>query len=80
MEYIRYLNPANHHQERIRKADKDFAKKSDFKEIKFPDKIRDIHWKKRIPSALVFSAIKIKKIIQYMYKNNVVKKNMMIYY
>ena len=27
MEYIRYLNPANHHQERIRKPDKDFAKK-----------------------------------------------------
>ena len=43
MEYIRYLNPANHHPERITKADKDFNKKIDFKDVKFPDKIRYIH-------------------------------------
>ena len=42
---------------RITKADKDFIKKLDFKDIKFPVKIRDIHEtkkKKKIPSALVF--------------------------
>ena len=40
---IRFFNPANHHPERIRKADKDFAKRLDFKNIKFPVKTRDIH-------------------------------------
>ena len=40
---VRYLNPANHQPARITKADKDFAKKLDFKEMKFPVKIRDIH-------------------------------------
>ena len=40
---IRYLNPADHHPAGITKADKDFAKKLDFKDIKFPVKIRGIH-------------------------------------
>ena len=40
---VRYLNPADHHPVRIAKADKDFVKKLDFKDIKFPTKIRDIH-------------------------------------
>ena len=35
---VRYHNPRG-----ITKADKDFAKKLDFKNIKFPVKIRDIH-------------------------------------
>ena len=40
---VRYLNPADHHLARITKADKDFAKKLDFKDIKFPVKINDNH-------------------------------------
>ena len=40
---VRYLNPADHHPTSIRKIDKDFARKRDFKDIKFPVKIRDIH-------------------------------------
>ena len=40
---VRYLNPADHNPRRITKADKDFAKRLDFKDIKFPLKIRDIH-------------------------------------
>ena len=40
---VRYLNPADRHSARITKADKDFAKKLDFKDIKFPVKVRDIH-------------------------------------
>ena len=40
---FRYLNPADCHLARIMKADKDFAKRLDFKDIKFPVKIRDIH-------------------------------------
>ena len=31
---VRYLNPAGHHSARITKADKDFAKSLDFKDIK----------------------------------------------
>ena len=40
---VRYLNLANHHPARITKADKDFANRIDFKDIKFPVKIRDTH-------------------------------------
>ena len=40
---VRHLNSADHHPARIRKADKDFAKKLDFEDIKRPVKIRDIH-------------------------------------
>ena len=47
---------------RITKVDKDFA-------------VRDIH--KSILSALAFLVLKIKKNIQSMYQNNVVKKNML---
>ena len=45
---VRYLNPSNHHSGRNAKADKlgvdkVLIKKRDFKDIKFPVKIRDIH-------------------------------------
>ena len=40
---VRYLNPVDHKPRRITKADKDFAKRLDFKDIKFPDKSREIH-------------------------------------
>ena len=76
---VRYLNPADHHRARITKADKDFAKRLDFKDIKFPVKIRGIHKIKKNPLALVFFAMKIKKNIQSMYQKNAVKKNMLIY-
>ena len=39
---MRHLNPVDHHPVIITKADKDFVKKLDFKDIKFPVKIRDI--------------------------------------
>ena len=52
---IRYLNPVDHHPERIRNVDKLFEGKLGFKDTKFPVKIRDIHkTEKRIPSALSF--------------------------
>ena len=38
-----YLKPVNHHPARIAKADKDFAIKRDFKDIRFTVKIKDIH-------------------------------------
>ena len=40
---VRISNPANHHLTRITKADKDFAKRLDFKDIKLLLKTRDIH-------------------------------------
>ena len=39
---IRYLNLVDHHQARIRKIDKDLARKLDFKDINFSVKIRNI--------------------------------------
>ena len=39
---VRYLNTADRNPSRITKPDKDFAKKLDFKDIKFPVKVRDI--------------------------------------
>ena len=60
-----YLNPADDNRRSITKADKNFAKRPDFKDIKFPVKIRDIHKiEKKIPSALAFLIMKIKKNIQ----------------
>ena len=40
---FRYLHPAEHNPRRITKSDKYFAKKLDFKEIKIPVKVRDLH-------------------------------------
>ena len=40
---VRYLNPTDRNLARIAKADKEYAKKLDFKNIKFPVKIRAIH-------------------------------------
>ena len=40
---VRYLNLTDHNPRRITKAEKDIAKKLDFKDIKFPLKVRDIH-------------------------------------
>ena len=40
---VRYLNPENHRPARIKKDDRDFSKKLDFKDIKLPVKIIDIH-------------------------------------
>ena len=40
---VSYLNPAGRNPARMTKADKEFAKKLDLKNIKFPVKIRDIH-------------------------------------
>ena len=40
---VRYLNPADHNPRTIAKAGKDFAKRLDFKDIKFSVNTRDIH-------------------------------------
>ena len=40
---VRYLNPANHHPAKFTNNGKGFAKRIDFKDIKFPVKTRDIN-------------------------------------
>ena len=75
------LNPADHNQRRIATFDIDFAKRLDFKDMKFPVKTRDIYKiEKSVPLALVFLVMKIRKNIHFMYQNNVLKKNMLTYY
>ena len=68
---VRYLNPADCILARVTIADKDFSKRIDFKDIKFPE---------RIPLALVLLVMKVKKIIQSIYLKNSVKTNILIYY
>ena len=83
MVFSHRLNMTNLHPARITKAEKHFAKKLDFKDIRFPVKIRDIRKikkKKKIPLTLVFLTMKIKKNVQSMYQKNVARKSMFIYY
>ena len=76
-----YLNSTDHNPRRITQADKDFAKKLDFKDIQFPVKIRDTHKieKKDSISINVFGYENREKH-DWMYQKNVVKTNMSIYY
>ena len=66
------------------KANRNFAKKLDFKDIKFPvkleicTKLKKKKKKKTIPLALVFLIMKISKDIQFMHPKNFVKKSMLI--
>ena len=61
---VRHLYPINYHPVRVTKADKDFAEKRDFKDIKFPVKLEIFtKLKKIILLALVFLVIEIKKKI-----------------
>ena len=72
---VRNLNPANYRPARITKADKELTKKLDFKDIKFPVKIRHIHnfFKKKSIYISVFG-YENKENIKSMHQKNVVKK------
>ena len=75
---FRYLNPADRNPERITEADKDFSKKFDFKDIKFPIKIRDIQKTEKKNSIGVFGyKNKVKHPIYY--QKHFVEKRMLIY-
>ena len=78
-----YLHLSGRNPARITKVGKYFAKRLDFKDVKFPVKIRELtklKKKKRILLALVLLVMKIRKNIQSMYQENVVKIDMLIYY
>ena len=79
---VRYLISADHHPARITKTDKDFAKELDFKDMKFPVKVRDILKieKKKISITISVSGYKNEKNMQFMYHKNAVNRNMLIYY
>ena len=72
---VKYLYPADCNPARITKADKDFVKKLDFRGIKFPVKISDIHKieKKKFICSSVFGYENLQKHPIYVSKN--VKKN-----
>ena len=78
---VRYLNPTNHHPARITKADKDFSKRLEFKEINFPVKITDIHKleKKNVMGISVFGYENKEKHPIYVSKE-CCEENMLIYY
>ena len=68
---VRYLHPADHHPEKIRKVNILYGDQLDFKDIKFSVKVRDIHKiERKIPLALLSYVIKIRKNNQSMYKKN----------
>ena len=69
------MNPADHNPRRITKADKTFAESLDFKEMKFPVKIRDIE-KQNYTGIRVFGYENKEKYPIYVSK----KKKMLTYY
>ena len=73
---VGYVNPADLNPAGITKANKEFAKKLDVKDIKFPVKIRDIHKfeKKNSVRVSVFGYENEEKHPS-IYQKNVVKKN-----
>ena len=77
---VRYLHPTDHNPKRIKNADKFYEAKLDFKDIKFPFKVTDIHKIEiKIPLKSVFLVMKGRKNIQSVCQKNVVKINMLIY-
>ena len=69
---------SDYHPERITKADKDFFKKFDLKDLRYSQKLKlNIFTKliKRLtPTALVFLVMKIRKNIQFMYQKMLRRK------
>ena len=80
--YSKIRMPVDHNPKRFTKVYEGFAKKTDLKEIRnFQSKLDILTWlKKSNSSALVFLVMKIKKNIHSMCPENVVTKNMLIYY
>ena len=75
------MNSVDKNPARIIKIDKHFARKLEFKDMKFPVKIRDIHKvEKNVVSALVFLVVRIKKNCQAKFFKKILLKHMSIYY
>ena len=78
---VRHLNPADHNPRRITKADKDFAKSLEFKDIQFLLKTRDIR-KTEKENCIGISVFGYENKVKYPFyvSKNVVKINILIYY
>ena len=83
MVFDQILTSCNHNPRRIRKVDRDFVREVDFKEIKFPVKITDIHKvekkKNCIEGFSVFDYEIRKNILQFM-RQEILSKDMLINY
>ena len=81
MEYIQIPKSCKLSPARITKGEKRFAKKLDFKSIKFPVKIRDIH-KIKTKNSISISvlAFENKETHPVYVLKSVVKKNMLFYF
>ena len=66
---IIYVNPTNKDLARFIKSDKNFSRKFDFKDIKFPVKIRDICIIKKIVSVLMFLVIRLDNNFKFIFQN-----------
>ena len=78
---VRYLNPADRNPPRITKADKEFAKKLEFKNMKFTAKIRAIYKiEKKISIGISVFGYENKEKHPIYVSKNAVKKTMLIYY
>ena len=79
---VRYVHPADHNSRKITKADKDFAKKLDFKDIKFRVKVRHIHKIEKKYTIVIsnFGCKNKEKHPIYVSKKNAVKTSMLIFY
>ena len=77
---VRYLHLSDHNSRRIGKIDKNFARALDFKDIKFPVKLRDIHKNgKKKCIGTNFLVMKVRKNFQSIYQE-ILSKDMLIYY
>ena len=65
---VRYLNPADHNPRRITKANEDFAKRLDFKDIKFPVKAKDHKIEKKSIGISIFGYVNKEKYPIYISK------------
>ena len=77
----RDANLADHNPRRITKADKDFAKRLDFNDIKFPEKTRELH-KIEKKNSIAISVFGYENQVKYtIYESKkYCEENMRIYY
>ena len=77
--FLVYLHPAEDNLRKITKADKDFAKKHDFEDIKSQSKLETFtKLQKKFFINISIFVMKTKKNIQSMCQKNALKKHMLI--
>ena len=79
--FLGYLHPAEDNLRKITRADKDFAKKHDFEDIKFQSKLETFtKLQKNFFINISIFRYENKENIQSMCQKNALKKHMLIYY